>query len=235
MWVKLHKTILPISTLILLVLVSIIILFIWTTKNNNISYINTINEFKKENVELNEYIDDLIEYIETTPDTIYVDKIIYKSIIKERIDTIFIQEKIDYYDIDTTLTSNFKVVDKEFDSFIQLNGYVVFRWNLDTKKYELTYSEITDKIVNLNLAANYTIDNSLLDLRLSSRSSDINITYIENQTLDLSRVHTAKRSRWGLGIVGGIGLVNSGFTPFVGVGVTYQFKEIELKKLLGYK
>ena len=111
----------------------------------------------------------------------------------------------------------------------------VFRWNLDTKKYELTYSEITDKIVNLNLAANYTIDNSLLDLRLSSRSSDINITYIENQTLDLSRVHTAKRSRWGLGIVGGIGLVNSGFTPFVGVGVTYQFKEIELKKLLGYK
>lgn len=230
---KLHKTILPISTLILLV--SIIILFIWTTKNNNISYINTINEFKKENVELNEYIDDLIEYIETTPDTIYVDKIIYKSIIKERIDTIFIQEKIDYYDIDTTLTSNFKVVDKEFDSFIQLNGYVVFRWNLDTKKYELTYSEITDKIVNLNLAANYTIDNSLLDLRLSSRSSDINITYIENQTLDLSRVHTAKRSRWGLGIVGGIGLVNSGFTPFVGVGVTYQFKEIELKKLLGYK
>lgn len=225
---KLHKTILPISTLILLVCIPI--LFTWIFKNHNTAYINTINELKNQNTELNEYIDDLIEYIESYPDTIYIDNIIYKDIVKERTDTIFIREQMDYYDIDSTLVINFKLIDKEFDSFIQLNGYAEFEWNMDVKKYELNYSEITDKTINLNLSADYNVTNSLLEFNLSSRSPNVNITYLENNELNLNKVHTSKRKPWGLGIVGGIGLINSGVTPFVGIGITYQFKEIDFKK-----
>jgi hypothetical protein len=46
----------------------------------------------------------------------------------------------------------------------------------------------------------------------------------------MSKVHVAQRSSWGLGIVGGIGLINTGATPFIGVGVTYQFKDISFIK-----
>ena len=203
---------------------------------------NILNEYKREILnlnteisELNQYADDLIEYIESIPDTVVVKSISYQTRTILKVDTVLVETVVDYYDIDSTITAPFSVVDKQVGAFIKLDGYSVFEWNIPKRKYILVETTLTDKLINLNLLADYLVTGSDLDLRITNPSTQVNITYIENQTLDLSRVHTAKRSRWGLGIVGGIGLVNSDFTPFVGVGVTYQFKEIELKKLLGHK
>jgi hypothetical protein len=199
------------------------------------SYQLEINLLTQEVSELNQYADDLIEYIESIPDTVVVKSISYQTRTILKVDTVLVETVVDYYDIDSTITAPFSVVDKQVGAFIKLDGYSVFEWNIPKRKYMLVETTLTDKLINLNLLADYLVTGSDLDLRITNPSTQVNITYIENQTLDLSRVHTAKRSRWGLGIVGGIGLVNNGFTPFVGVGVTYQLKEIELKKLLGHK
>lgn len=215
--------------------ISVVVLLLFYVNRMFKSYQLEINLLTQEVSELNEYTDDLIEYIESIPDTVVVESISYQTRTVLRVDTVLVETVIDYYDIDSTITSPFSVVDKQVGAFIKLEGYSVFEWNIPKRKYILVETTLTDKLINLNLLADYLVTGSNLDLRITNSSTQVNITYIENQTLDLSRVHTAKRSRWGLGIVGGIGLVNSGFTPFVGIGVTYQFKEIEVKKLLGYK
>lgn len=215
--------------------ISVVVLLLFYVNRMFKSYQLEINLLTQEVSELNQYADDLIEYIESIPDTVVVESISYQTRTVLRVDTVLVERVIDYYDIDSTITAPFSVVDKQVGAFIKLEGYSVFEWNIPKRKYILVETTLTDKLINLNLLADYLVTGSDLDLRITNSSTQVNITYIENQTLDLSRVHTAKRSRWGLGIVGGIGLVNSGFTPFVGVGVTYQFKEIELKKLLGYK
>lgn len=215
--------------------ISVVVLLLFYVNRMFKSYQLEINLLTQEVSELNQYADDLIEYIESIPDTVVVESISYQTRTVLRVDTVLVETVVDYYDIDSTITAPFSVVDKQVGAFIKLEGYSVFEWNIPKRKYILVETTLTDKLINLNLLADYLVTGSDLDLRITNSSTQVNITYIENQTLDLSRVHTAKRSRWGLGIVGGIGLVNSGFTPFVGVGVTYQFKEIELKKLLGYK
>lgn len=223
------------NVLKIVVSISVVILLLFYVNRMFKSYQLEINLLTQEVSELNEYTDDLIEYIESIPDTVVVESISYQTRTVLRVDTVLVETVIDYYDIDSTITSPFSVVDKQVGAFIKLEGYSVFEWNIPKRKYILVQTTLTDKLINLNLSADYLVTGSNLDLRITNSSTQVNITYIENQTLDLSRVHTAKRSRWGLGIVGGIGLVNSGFTPFVGVGVTYQFKEIKVKKLLGYK
>lgn len=223
------------NVLKIVVSISVVILLLFYVNRMFKSYQLEINLLTQEVSELNEYTDDLIEYIESIPDTVVVESISYQTRTVLRVDTVLVETVIDYYDIDSTITSPFSVVDKQVGAFIKLEGYSVFEWNIPKRKYILVETTLTDKLINLNLLADYLVTGSNLDLRITNSSTQVNITYIENQTLDLSRVHTAKRSRWGLGIVGGIGLVNSGFTPFVGIGVTYQFKEIEVKKLLGYK
>ncbi len=215
--------------------ISVIVLVLFYVNRMFKSYQLEINLLTQEVSELNQYADDLIEYIESIPDTVVVNSISYQTRTILKVDTVLVETVVDYYDIDSTITAPFSVVDKQVGAFIKLEGYSVFEWNIPKRKYMLVETTLTDKLINLNLLADYLVTGSDLDLRITNPSTQVNITYIENQTLDLSRVHTAKRSRWGLGIVGGIGLVNSGFTPFVGVGVTYQFKEIELKKLLGHK
>jgi hypothetical protein len=55
--------------------------------------------------------------------------------------------------------------------------------------------------------------------------------YVENEVLNLKNEYVPEKRRWGIGVLGGIGLVNSGITPFVGVGITYQFTDFNFKKL----
>jgi len=210
--------------------VSIIILLLFHTNNILTSYELKISSLTKEVYELNEYVDELIEYIENTPDTIVVESIVHKIRTVFRTDTVLVQTVIDYYDIDSTLIAPFSLVDKQMGAFIQLEGYSLLQWNVSERKYTLIKTTLTDKLINLNLLADYSVTGSDLSLRVSNSSTNVNITFIENQTLDLSRVHIAEKSRWGLGIIGGMGLLNTGFTPFIGVGVSYQFVDISFKK-----
>jgi hypothetical protein len=210
--------------------VSIIILLLFHTNNILTSYELKISSLTKEVYELNEYVDELIEYIENTPDTIVVESIVHKIRTVFRTDTVLVQTVIDYYDIDSTLIAPFSLVDKQMGAFIQLEGYSLLQWNVSERKYTLIKTTLTDKLINLNLLADYSVTGSDLSLRVSNSSTNVNITFIENQTLDLSRVHIAEKSRWGVGITGGVGFVNSGFTPFIGVGISYRFMDISFKR-----
>jgi hypothetical protein len=218
------------SILKVILSVSITILLLFHINNILNSYQLQINSLNKEVYELNEYIDELIDYIESTPDTVVVESFVHKTRTVFRTDTVLVQTVIDYYDIDSTLIAPFSLVDKQMGAFIQLEGYSLFEWNVPERKYTLIETTITDKLINLNLSADYSVTGSDLSLRVSNSSTNVNITFIENQTLDLSRVHIPEKSRWGLGIVGGMGLLNTGFTPFIGVGVSYQFVDISFKK-----
>jgi hypothetical protein len=181
--------------------------------------------------ELNEYVDDLIEYIETIPDTIYIDNVVYRYKTSVKVDTVFVQQKMDYYQIEPIQTVDFSLIDKQEGVYIQLDGYVKFKWNMYTADYELAQSEITDKLINLNMFADYSIVNNNLNLSLSNPSSDVNIMYVENEVLNLKNEYVPEKRRWGIGVLGGVGLVNSGITPFIGVGITYQFTDFNFKKL----
>ena len=215
------KAILP---LCMLVLLSFYVNNVFT------SYEIKIKGLNEQITELNYYIDDLTEYITNTPDTIIVRTPTPKARTIVKVDTVFIPTAVDYYDIDSTITAPFTVVDKQAGAYIQLEGYSRFKWSIAERKYKLIETELTNKLVNLNLTADYAVAGSNLTLAIFNSSTQVNITNIQNNTLDMSKVHVAQRSRWGLGIVGGIGLINTGATPFIGVGVTYQFKDISFIK-----
>jgi hypothetical protein len=147
------------------------------------------------------------------------------------VDTVFVQQKMDYYQIEPIQTVDFSLTDKQEGVYIQLDGYATFKWNMDTADYELAQSEITDKLINLNMFADYSIINNNLNLSLINPSSYVNIMYVENEVLNLKNEYVPEKRRWGIGVLGGVGLVNSGITPFVGVGITYQFTDFNFKKL----
>jgi hypothetical protein len=190
-----------------------------------------VSYLKNEVLELNEYIDDLIEYIEDIPTTPMIEnKIVYRTITRSQVDTVLVETVIDFYDIEPIRVVDFSVTDKYEGVYINLHGYAKFMWNMYTADYDVVETEITNKIVNLNMAADYSVVNNNLNLRLFNQSPDVNIMYIENGQLDLRRVYTPDRNRWGVGITGGFGFVNSGFTPFIGVGISYQFMDISFKK-----
>lgn len=189
-----------------------------------------INYLKAEVLELNEYIDDLIDYIENEPDPIIEDKIVYKTLTRTLVDTVLVETVIDFYDIEPIRVVDFSITDKGEGFYTQLDGYAKFMWNMHKADYDVVETEITNKILNLNMSANYLVLNNNLNLKLNTQSPDVTIMYIENEILDLRRVYVPERNRWGIGITGGFGFVNSGFTPFIGVGATYQFMDISFKK-----
>jgi len=215
------KAILPLCALVLLS---------FHVNNIFISYQTRIKILNEQITELNYYIDDLTEYITNTPDTVIVRTPTPKARTIVKVDTVFIPTAVDYYNIDSTITAPFTVVDKQAGAYIQLEGYSRFKWSIAERKYKLIETELTNKLVNLNLTADYAVTGSNLTLAISNSSTQVNITHIQNSTLDMSKVHLAERSRWGLGIVGGLGFLNTGVTPFIGVGVTYQFKDISFTK-----
>lgn len=210
--------------------VSVIVLLLFYGNNIFNSYQLKINSLTQEVYELNNYIHDLVEYIENTPDTVIVESISYQTRTVLRVDTVLVEKVVDYYSVDSTLTAPFSLVDKKMGTFVKLEGYSIFEWNMAKRKYVLTETILTNKLINLNLSVNYLVTRSNLDLLISSSSTEVSIMHIENRSLDLSRVYIAEKSRWGLGVVGGVGLLNTGFTPFIGVGVTYQFMDLSFKK-----
>jgi hypothetical protein len=210
----------------------ILILILFLINHYTINrHLHIIYQMDNEITELNEYVDDLIQYIETIPDTVYIDNIVYRYRTSVKVDTVFVQQKMDYYQIEPIRVIDFSITDKEEGVYIQLDGYVKFIWDMDIADYEVVQSEITDKMINLNMSAHYSIVNDNLNLILTNPSSDVNVVYIHNDQLSLRKVYVPERNRWGFGVLGGVGLVNSGITPFVGVGITYQFTDFNFKKL----
>lgn len=214
-----------------IITISLIIFLMFRLNNILSEYRSEVSYLKNEVLELNEYIDDLIEYIEDIPTTpIIENKIVYRTITRSQVDTVLVETVIDFYDIEPIRVVDFAVTDKYEGVYINLHGYAKFMWNMYTADYDVVETEITNKIVNLNMSANYSVLNNNLNLRLFNQSPDVNIMYIENGQLDLRRVYTPDRNRWGVGITGGFGFVNSGFTPFIGVGISYQFMDISFRK-----
>lgn len=213
-----------------IIITSLITFIMFRLKNTLNEYKGEINYLKDEVVYLNEYIDDLIDYIESEPDSIIQDKIIYKTVTNIQVDTLLVETVVDFYDIEPTRVVDFSITDKGNGFYVQVGGYTKFVWNTYKADYDVVETKITNKILNLNMSAEYLIVNNNLNLRLTNESPIVNIMYIENEILDLRRVYVPDRNRWGIGITGGFGFVNSGFTPFMGVGITYQFMDISFKK-----
>lgn len=214
----------------IVVSLSVVVILCFHLNNVFTNYETKILGLNKEVLELNEYIDDLTEYIQNTPDTVVIPSPQPKTRTIVKGDTIRIVVEVDPYQIDSTLTVPFDLVDKQAGSFVQLKGYTIMKWSVRQRKYELVETVFTHKLINLNVTADYAVEGSNLNLNLLNSSALVNITYIDNNLLDLSKVHVAERSRWGFGVVGGLGLVNTGVTPFLGVGITYQFKDISFIK-----
>ena len=165
--------------------ISVVVLLLFYVNRMFKSYQLEINLLTQEVSELNQYADDLIEYIESIPDTVVVESISYQTRTVLRVGTVLVETVVDYYDIDSTIIAPFSVVDKQVGAFIKLEGYSVFEWNIPKRKYILVETTLTDKLINLNLLADYLVTGSDLDLRITNSSTQVNITYIENQTLDL--------------------------------------------------
>lgn len=224
-----YKEVLKFFT-VLIIITSLITFVVFRLDNIIDEYKGEINHLKDEVLELNEYIDDLIDYIQNTPEPTTEDRIVYKITTHTQVDTILVETVIDFYEIEPRRVVEFSITDKSEGFYTQLNGYAEFVWNMHKADYDVVEAEITSKILNLNMSASYLLVNNNLKLSLTNQSPDVNIMYVENELLDLRRVYVPDRNRWGVGITGGIGFVNSGFTPFIGVGITYQFMDISFRK-----
>jgi len=112
----------------------------------------------------------------------------------------------------------------------ELQGTSTFKWDyLNNRPYDEELN-IEDFRVNLNVTTRLKPIPTGYEIEVIPMDRFVNITGINNNLLTGKEFIRKVPSKVSLGIHAGYGLTSKGFTPFVGVGVTYNF--IDLTEIL---
>ena len=121
----------------------------------------------------------------------------------------------------------FDLIDRKPGSFFKTNGITKFKWDYLTNSPYQTTTELLDSKISLNVETSFSVKNNLLTLEVSSPYQSIEISNVAGNVIDLNKIHKPKPARWGIGLVGGYGITNKGVTPYLGLGITYSFKQLK--------
>lgn len=112
----------------------------------------------------------------------------------------------------------------------RIEGISSFKWDyINNKPYDDVLT-IEDFKVNINLTTRLKERSDGYEIEVLPMAPFVDITGINNNLLTGQEFIKKVPSRVSFGIHAGYGLTSDGFTPFVGVGVTYNF--IDLTEIL---
>jgi hypothetical protein len=178
---------------------------------------------------------EFIEYLLELEDSIAV----YQSLLEKKPRVIVVQNTTNTLQIDTVRTNStgenlnkvyeipFDLIDRKPGSFFEIEGITKFKWDYLTNRPYQTTTELLDSKISLNVETSFSVENDLLTLDVFSPYQSIQISYVAGNVVDLNKIHKPKPARWGIGLVGGYGITNKGVTPYLGLGITYSFKQLK--------
>ena len=119
------------------------------------------------------------------------------------------------------------------EGVFEIEGMTSFKWDyMNNKPYENTFT-IENFKLNLNVTTRLIPTNQGFEIDVITSSPSVNITKIYNNVLREEDFVKKVPTKLSIGIHGGYGLTNQGLTPYLGVGVTYNF--IDVKAILENK
>lgn len=112
----------------------------------------------------------------------------------------------------------------------RIEGISSFKWDyINNKPYDEQFN-IQDFKVNINLTTRLKPIPTGFEIEVLSMAPFVDITGLNNNLLTGKEFVRKVPSKVSFGLHAGYGLTSDGFTPFVGVGVTYNF--IDLTEIL---
>lgn len=112
----------------------------------------------------------------------------------------------------------------------RLEGISSFKWDYINNKPYGEVLDIQDFTVNINLTTRLKPIPTGFEIEVLPMADFVNITGLNNNLLTGKEFIRRVPSKVSFGIHAGYGLTSKGFTPFVGVGITYNF--IDLTEIL---
>jgi hypothetical protein len=176
---------------------------------------------------------DLIEYFEQQKDSVE-DLLTVERKKKRQVRTVVEKDTIRVTPDGRNVLDNYYLLFNEVVRFnggaFELQGTSTFKWDyLNNRPYDEEL-DIEDFRVNLNVTTKLKPIPTGYEIEVIPMDRFVNITGINNNLLTGKEFIRKVPSKVSLGIHAGYGLTSKGFTPFVGVGVTYNF--IDLTEIL---
>jgi len=176
---------------------------------------------------------DLIEYFEHQKDSVE-DLLTVERKKKRQVRTVVEKDTIRVTPDGRNVLDNYYLLFNEVVRFnggaFELQGTSTFKWDyLNNRPYDEEL-DIEDFRVNLNVTTKLKPIPTGYEIEVIPMDRFVNITGINNNLLTGKEFIRKVPSKVSLGIHAGYGLTSKGFTPFVGVGVTYNF--IDLTEIL---
>lgn len=176
---------------------------------------------------------DLIEYFEHQKDSVE-DLLTVERRKKRQVRTVVEKDTIRVTPDGRNVLDNYDLLFNEVVRFnggaFELQGTSTFKWDyLNNRPYDEELN-IEDFRVNLNVTTRLKPISTGYEIEVIPLDRFVNITGINNNLLTGKEFIRKVPSKVSFGIHAGYGLTSKGFTPFVGVGVTYNF--IDLTEIL---
>lgn len=216
---------------------TLLLIFIFLFTKQSIDIKETKKEFKKTEQVYKDSIDVILSDID-----FFIDYIYELEFQKDSIKSLYVQElnkpKIfnvidtvtitqDSVDIETEFNINFDLTEKLPGTIYNVKGITKFNWDFQNNIPINYQSSINEFEMRLNVATKLEPINFGLRLETQPLSPNIIITDNINNIISEQNYMQKVPTKLGIGFVGGVGYSNQGFTPYLGIGITYSFYDFK--------
>ena len=220
-----------IYSIVIFILLGVVCLQAYTihNKNNLINQQQLLIESLQDSIQIIEsdilYAIDLIDDLEYKRDSIKV------QLEEERLERIVVQQDTIVVTPDGRNIEDSYEIPIQQDEWVtggvyRLDGTLRFKWDyLNNKPYEPVFT-VDDVLINLNVRVKLEEVSTGYEVEVTSPSKFVKVTWAENNLLKAEEFVRRAPSKVSFGIHSGFGLTNQGFTPYVGIGVTYNFVDL---------
>ena len=174
-----------------------------------------------------------IEYLELQKDTLQflyefekqniktITKIQIKETIINKIDTVMVFQED--YNINKIYSVPFDITERMDGSIYNITGFSQFKWDFNSNNPISPVTTITSFNMRLNVRTNLLETREYYEIYTQPFTPNIIIT--ENQNNILTEKDYIKKipSKFSIGVIAGYGFTYKGLSPYVGVGVSYNF------------
>lgn len=148
-------------------------------------------------------------------------KVVTKTEYVVKTDTLVLDSSVDF--TEDTYKLSFKNETTNPGGYRILSGYTSFKWDQENNMPFSGTTTITDDVLSMKLVTGVREEDGKLTIFIKTDYPGVKFSNIEGAVLDNSMLNTdSKASRFTLGIQAGYGLTSSGFSPYIGAGVTYK-------------
>lgn len=121
----------------------------------------------------------------------------------------------------------FSNVENLTGAIYKITGSTNFKWDYQLNKPYDVNTAIDTFNMRVNVQTELIKEKDYYKIYTQPLSSDIVITYNENNILTENDYIERVPTRLGIGLIGGFGFSYQGMTPYAGIGITYSFYDIE--------